>query len=53
MDQKHTAWTKIRHAKVHAQWGLYYYYHTMAKCLSLLGVDEVVDANGQSTTGVP
>ncbi|HEV3083805.1 MAG TPA: prenyltransferase/squalene oxidase repeat-containing protein [Gemmataceae bacterium] len=30
----------------HAQWGLYYYYHTMAKCLSLLGVDEVVDAHG-------
>ncbi|HEV3119724.1 MAG TPA: prenyltransferase/squalene oxidase repeat-containing protein [Gemmataceae bacterium] len=32
--------------KAHAQWGLYYYYHTMAKCLSLLGIDEVVDANG-------
>jgi squalene-hopene/tetraprenyl-beta-curcumene cyclase len=32
--------------KAHAQWGLYYYYHTMAKCLSLMGVDEVVDANG-------
>src|SRR5438876_5276074 len=30
----------------HAQWGLYYYYHTMAKCLSVLGIDEVVDANG-------
>jgi squalene-hopene/tetraprenyl-beta-curcumene cyclase len=27
--------------------GLYYYYHTMAKCLDVLGVDEVVDANGQ------
>ncbi len=27
--------------------GLYYYYHTMAKCLSLMGVDEVVDAQGQ------
>ena len=29
-----------------AQRGLYYYYHTMAKCLDALGVDEVVDANG-------
>lgn len=28
------------------QWGLYYYYHTMAKCLDALGVDEVVDAAG-------
>jgi squalene-hopene/tetraprenyl-beta-curcumene cyclase len=26
--------------------GLYYYYHTMAKCLEALGVDEVEDANG-------
>lgn len=26
---------------------LYYYYHTMAKCLHVLGVDEVVDAKGQ------
>jgi squalene-hopene/tetraprenyl-beta-curcumene cyclase len=26
--------------------GLYYYYHTMAKCLDVLGVDEVVDAKG-------
>jgi squalene-hopene/tetraprenyl-beta-curcumene cyclase len=30
-----------------SQWGLYYYYHTMAKTLDLLGVDEVVDANGK------
>jgi squalene-hopene/tetraprenyl-beta-curcumene cyclase len=29
-----------------AEWGLYYYYHTMAKCLDVLGVDEVVDAKG-------
>jgi squalene-hopene/tetraprenyl-beta-curcumene cyclase len=29
-----------------AQWGLYYYYHTMAKCLATLGIDEVVDAAG-------
>jgi squalene-hopene/tetraprenyl-beta-curcumene cyclase len=33
--------------KVHSQWGLYYYYHTLAKCLDTLGVDEVVDAAGQ------
>jgi squalene-hopene/tetraprenyl-beta-curcumene cyclase len=30
----------------HSQWGLFYYYHTMAKCLDVLGVDEVIDANG-------
>ena len=30
-----------------AEWGLYYYYHTMAKCLDVLGVDEVTDAKGQ------
>jgi squalene-hopene/tetraprenyl-beta-curcumene cyclase len=29
------------------QWGLYYYYHTMAKCLDALGLDEVEDAAGQ------
>jgi squalene-hopene/tetraprenyl-beta-curcumene cyclase len=32
---------------IRSQWGLYYYYHTMAKCLDALGVDEVVDAAGQ------
>jgi squalene-hopene/tetraprenyl-beta-curcumene cyclase len=32
---------------VRSQWGLYYYYHTMAKSLSVLGVDEVVDASGK------
>jgi len=30
-----------------SKWGLYYYYHTMAKCLDVMGVDEVVDAQGQ------
>ncbi len=30
-----------------AEWGLYYYYHTMAKCLEAMGVDEVTDAKGQ------
>jgi squalene-hopene/tetraprenyl-beta-curcumene cyclase len=30
----------------HAHRGLYYYYHTMAKCLSALGDDFVVDAEG-------
>jgi squalene-hopene/tetraprenyl-beta-curcumene cyclase len=29
-----------------AQWGLYYYYHTMAKTLDVLGEDFVVDAKG-------
>jgi len=32
---------------VRAEWGLYYYYHTMAKCLDVLGKDEVTDAKGQ------
>lgn len=30
-----------------SQWGLYYYYHTMAKSLDALGIDYVVDARGQ------
>jgi squalene-hopene/tetraprenyl-beta-curcumene cyclase len=29
-----------------ANWGLFYYYHTMAKCLDALGIDEVVDRSG-------
>jgi squalene-hopene/tetraprenyl-beta-curcumene cyclase len=29
-----------------AEWGLYYYYHTMAKCLSALEIDYVVDDKG-------
>ena len=33
--------------EVREHWGLYYYYHTMAKCLDALGVDEVVDAERQ------
>jgi squalene-hopene/tetraprenyl-beta-curcumene cyclase len=32
--------------KARAEWGLYYYYHTMAKCLDVLGVDYVEDAHG-------
>src|SRR5262249_50272870 len=28
--------------------GLYYYYHTMAKCLDALGVDEIKDAGGKA-----
>lgn len=27
--------------------GLYYYYHTMAKCLDALGIDEIEDAQGK------
>jgi squalene-hopene/tetraprenyl-beta-curcumene cyclase len=26
------------------QWGLYYYYHTMAKCLDVMGEDYVIDS---------
>jgi squalene-hopene/tetraprenyl-beta-curcumene cyclase len=33
--------------KAFAHRGLYYYYHTMAKCLDALGIDEVVDAEGK------
>ncbi len=33
--------------EVRKHWGLYYYYHTMAKCLDVLGVDELVDASGK------
>jgi squalene-hopene/tetraprenyl-beta-curcumene cyclase len=32
--------------KARERWGLYYYYHTMAKCLDLLGEDIFVDARG-------
>src|SRR5205807_208307 len=32
---------------IRAEWGLYYYYHTMAKCLDVMGVDKVKDAKGQ------
>jgi len=31
---------------VRAQWGLYYYYNTMAKSLDAMGVDHVVDRKG-------
>jgi squalene-hopene/tetraprenyl-beta-curcumene cyclase len=31
---------------VRAHWGLYYYYHTMAKCLDVLGDDLVEDGKG-------
>ena len=30
-----------------AKWGMYYYYHTMAKSLDALGIDIVIDAKGQ------
>jgi squalene-hopene/tetraprenyl-beta-curcumene cyclase len=30
-----------------SRWGLYYYYHTMAKCLDVMGVDYVKDAKGK------
>jgi squalene-hopene/tetraprenyl-beta-curcumene cyclase len=33
--------------KARGDWGLYYYYHSMAKCLDAMGVDEVVDAEGK------
>jgi squalene-hopene/tetraprenyl-beta-curcumene cyclase len=33
--------------KERGNWGLYYYYHTMAKCLDTLGLDKVKDAAGK------
>jgi squalene-hopene/tetraprenyl-beta-curcumene cyclase len=30
-----------------SQWGLYYYYHTLAKTLDVLGIDEIEDASGK------
>lgn len=33
--------------KARAKWGMYYYYHTMAKSLDALGIDIVTDAKGQ------
>jgi len=30
-----------------SQWGMFYYFNTMAKCLDALGLDYVVDAKGQ------
>jgi squalene-hopene/tetraprenyl-beta-curcumene cyclase len=32
--------------EVRSQWGLFYYYNTMAKSLDALGIDHVVDAKG-------
>ena len=32
---------------VRREWGLYYYYHTMAKTLDVLGIDEIEDASGK------
>jgi squalene-hopene/tetraprenyl-beta-curcumene cyclase len=31
---------------IRSQWGLYYYYNTMAKSLDALGIDHVVDSKG-------
>jgi squalene-hopene/tetraprenyl-beta-curcumene cyclase len=33
---------------VRARWGLFYYYHTMAKCLDVMGVEELTDADGKA-----
>ncbi len=52
--QKALAWLRKNYAidtnpgmpKVRSHWGLYYYYHTMAKCLDALGEDRFTDAKG-------
>lgn len=33
--------------EVRSRWGLYYYYHTMAKCLDVLGEDQFTDSKGK------
>ena len=33
--------------ELRAHWGLYYYYHTMAKCLDTLGLNEIEDTAGK------
>ena len=33
------------------QQGLFYYYHTMAKALSLSGINELVDSDGKKEIG--
>jgi squalene-hopene/tetraprenyl-beta-curcumene cyclase len=53
--EKALEWLKKNYALDHnpgmpkerAQWGLYYYYHSMAKCLDVLEVDEFTDAAGK------
>jgi squalene-hopene/tetraprenyl-beta-curcumene cyclase len=52
--QKAIAWLRKHYTvegnpgmpKVRAHWGLFYYYHTMAKCLDVLGEDRFKDAKG-------
>jgi squalene-hopene/tetraprenyl-beta-curcumene cyclase len=52
--QKALAWIRKNYTveanpgmpKPRGHWGLYYYYHTMAKCLDVLGEDTVTDAKG-------
>lgn len=52
--QKAVAWLKNHYTveanpgmpKLRGHWGLYYYYHTMAKCLDALGDDRFKDAKG-------
>jgi squalene-hopene/tetraprenyl-beta-curcumene cyclase len=53
--QKAHAWIKKNYTlernpgmpQVRGHWGLYYYYHTLAKTLSVMGVDEIEDAQGK------
>ncbi len=33
--------------QVRSEWGLYYYYHTLAKTLDAMGIDEIEDAQGK------
>jgi squalene-hopene/tetraprenyl-beta-curcumene cyclase len=47
IQQHYTVEENVGMPGVRSQWGLYYYYATMAKCLDALGVDYVVDAKGQ------
>src|SRR5262249_49389691 len=52
--QKALAWVKANYTveknpgmpKAREKWGLYYYYHTMAKCLSVMGKDKITVKEG-------
>jgi squalene-hopene/tetraprenyl-beta-curcumene cyclase len=53
--QKAYEWIRANYSVEHnpgmpperGRWGLFYYYHTMAKTLDALGIDHVVDAQGR------
>ena len=47
VQKNYTVETNPGMPKERSQWGLFYYHHTMAKCLDALGVDYVEDSQGK------